>query len=474
MKQRTQFARAAVAAVAASVALSACSSGGGSSNPYVPPKTVGSALRIVGMGDSLTAGVQSNGLMGEDTTNPIPGSPFATVQATQEHGFWALLWQQANPGVDISDPSVSPLPLIAAPGIGTVLTLNGQGSPTPITTACGGLNQIAYNFSKALGVRLAPKNAPFDIGVPGQTMHEAVYQYQPTGPCNTLPGPIGALGALLSENNYFYPVLGNYGVGHTQLQAAVALRPHITTVWLGSNDLLKYAFSGGAVGPTSPAQFSSDLATIIRTLQTAGSKVAVSNLVDVLNAAFFFPGPEVEAVITGNFLKLGLPLPVAEAFAAELAAEIEKESGVGPNGGWLTLQGLGKTFAAFQNGQSTIGLVPQGDYVTAALGASLQKSNDALNSAIASTVAANGATLVDIHAQFAQIVANGGIYPLNSKCCSLQYEGGFFSWDGIHPSNTGYAVLANTFIGTLDKAYGLSIPQVDVGAIYATDPYAPH
>ena len=177
---------------------------------------------------------------------------------------------------------------------------------------------------------------------------------------------------------------------------------------------------------------------------------------------------------SGSTFWFCVPLPVAEAFAAELAAEIEKESGVGPNGGWLTLQGLGKTFAAFQNGQSTIGLVPQGDYVTAALGASLQKSNDALNSAIASTVAANGATLVDIHAQFAQIVANGGIYPLNSKCCSLQYEGGFFSWDGIHPSNTGYAVLANTFIGTLDKAYGLSIPQVDVGAIYATDPYAPH
>ena len=471
---RTSGLRALCGAAVIVFAGSACSSGGGSGSAYVPPNTVTSAIRIAGVGDSLTAGEQSNGLLGENAPNPIPGSPFPFVQATQEHGYWALIWQQINPSGNLSDPSTSPLPLMMAPGVGTVLVPNNVGSPTPITSACGGLNQIAYNFSLALGTRLNPRIAPLDVAVPGQTMHEAVYMYQPTGPCKPPPGPVGALAPLLMENNYFYPILANYGVGHTQLQAAVALRPKITTVWLGSNDVLKYAFSGGQVGPTNPAQFSSDLATIIRSLQSAGSKVAVANLIEIIDAAFFFPGPEVEAVITAKFVQLGLPLPVAQAFAAELAAEIQKESGVGPNGGWLTLQGLGKTFAAFQNGSPTIGLVPAGDYLTPAVGATLQQSNAALNSAIASTVSANGATLVDVNAVFKQILANGGVYPLNSKCCSIQYGGGFFSLDGLHPSNTGYAVLANDFIQTLDKAYGLSIPQVDVQKIYETDPYAPH
>jgi hypothetical protein len=59
-------------------------------------------------------------------------------------------------------------------------------------------------------------------------------------------------------------------------------------------------------------------------------------------------------------------------------------------------------------------------------------------------------------------------------CCSLAFGGGFFSLDGLHPSNTGYAVIADLWIATLDAKLGLSIPQVNIPAIYATDPYAPH
>ena len=59
------------------------------------------------------------------------------------------------------------------------------------------------------------------------------------------------------------------------------------------------------------------------------------------------------------------------------------------------------------------------------------------------------------------------------------------SFDGIHPSNTGYALIAYEFIDTINKAYGAHIPQVDVTAVYNgsrcsnkhycyKDPYAPH
>lgn len=466
--------RSLCAAVILSLGASACSSSS-STQSVNPPTTVASAIRFVGMGDSLTAGVQSNGLLGVAAPNPVPGSPFgAFVPPTQSNGFWALVWSKMNHGANPGDPNISPLPLMAAPGVGTVLVPNSQGAPTPITGACNALNGIAYTFGTAMQSRLNPHVAPFDVGIPGQTMHEAVYQYQPTGPCKPPPGPVGALAALLPENGYFYPILGNFGVTVTQLQAAMSLRPALTTVWLGSNDLLKFAFSNGQVGPTDPAQFAGDLTTIIRSLQKSGSKVAVANLVDVLHAAFFFPGPQIVAVITAKFVSLGLPPSVAAAFANQLAAEILKESGVGPNGGWLTLQGLGKTFTAFQNGSPTIGLLPTGDYVTAALGVRLQQSNNALNSVINGVAQQNGAALVDINGTFHKIVANGGIYPLNPKCCSLIYGGGFFSLDGIHPSDTGYAVLANAFISTIDSSFGYNIPFVDVNAIYLNDPFAPH
>ena len=58
------------------------------------------------------------------------------------------------------------------------------------------------------------------------------------------------------------------------------------------------------------------------------------------------------------------------------------------------------------------------------------------------------------------------------------------SFDGLHPSNTGYALIAYEFIDTINKAYGTHIPQIDVKAVYDgkrcqnknycyADPYAP-
>lgn len=59
------------------------------------------------------------------------------------------------------------------------------------------------------------------------------------------------------------------------------------------------------------------------------------------------------------------------------------------------------------------------------------------------------------------------------------------SFDGIHPSNSGYGLIAYAFIATINKAYGTHIPQIDLKAVYAgtrcgnpkfcfPDPYAPH
>jgi hypothetical protein len=467
-------ARAIVAALVLALAATGCTAGSSSTPPPVVPKPPPKALfRLVGVGDSLTAGVQSNGLMGQDAQNPVPGSPFPVAFKTQENGFWALLWRQMNGGIDTSDPSVSPLPLIAAPGVGTLLVPNALKQPTPIVAACAPSNLIAYTFQNALATRLNPTVSPFDVGIPGQTLHGAIYQFQPTGPCNAPPGPTGALAPLLSENGYFYPILGTWGGTITQLNAAISLHGSIDTVWLGSNDILKAAFSGGAVGPTSPKQFAVDLATLIQALQKSGARVVVANLVDILGAAFFFPGPTLPQSLAALLENAGVPPPVAVIIADNYAAQVNTLYGIGPSGGYLTLQGIAKVAAAIQNQQPPTGLVPQGDFVTAALAVRLKNANLAYNAAIANVSKANGAPMVDVYSFFVAAEKNG--IPINPPiCCTVQYGGGFSSLDGLHPSNTGYAEVANLFINTINAAYGLGIRQVDVQAIYRTDPFAPH
>lgn len=475
MKKRT------LVAASLAAALAACSGGGSKSTvtPLTPnaPVVASPTLKIVGIGDSLTAGVQSAALMGANVApNPIPGSPYPFVQATQPHGFWSLLWQQAN-GVDPSIPATSPLPLILPPGLSQILVPTATGGLTSITTACGNDNAIAFSLSTALNTRINPQTTPYDLGVPGQTTHEALYMIAPeNAQCNIAAGgPLSALAQLVgSESLNFYPVLGNYPTGTTQVAAAASLHAQVATVWLGSNDLLKFIFSAGQLAPTDAGQMQADMVKIIQTLQASGAKVAVANLFPVLSVATFVPSaayvPTFTALLTP---KLGAAAgPTAQGIAAGLAA-----NGLGPNS-YLTIGGVSKIIAALPN-QAQLGAgdaVP--DAVALAVNGPNQAGgglNDAYNTAIAAAVTQTGATLVDVHALVQVAIAGIPINP--PKCCSLQYGGGFFSLDGIHPSNTGYGVLAQAFIATMDAKMGLSIPPItnaQLFGIYQTDIYAPH
>jgi lysophospholipase L1-like esterase len=474
-------------AVLLAAAVSGCSGGGGRSIPALgsaaSPAT-GAAisapvLKLVGVGDSLTAGVQSNGLMGADVapnpfyTGTATGSPFPIVQATQTHGFWALLWAQANAAA-VNNPATSPLPLIAPPGIGQILVpQDAAGDLASITAACGSNNAVAFGYSTALGTRLNAAAVPADLAIPGQTVHEALYQVAPQTSCG-VPAGAGVFGGLAniveSESGALYPILGNFPRGTTQVAAAAGLHGAIDTVWLGSNDLLKFAFASGALPPTDPAALQTDVVAIVKALQISGAKVAVANLVDVLHTAYFIAQPALPAIFTARLSPVVGPAAAAVA-GPQLAAQVDAAYSLG-SGAYLTLTGLTKVLTAVAKGQ-TLPALGAGDLEPDAVAAEIAALNAAYNAAIAGAVAQTGAVLVDVHTPIAAAYAAGGI-PLSTKCCGFGYGQGFFSLDGIHPSNTGYAVLANVFIQTLDAAFGKSIPAVNVAAVYATDIYAPH
>lgn len=509
------------------------------------PATNSILTRIVGVGDSLTAGYQANGFLGA-TGAPNPNFVGEQIPPTQENGFWADLVEQASGDVPTAiehmyDPSVSPLPLIKGPGLDNQLTPVGALVGPPFNslktddpcTDHNGFNLAGFRQSTAPRVRMNPRATTIrDVGVPGLTLHEANVLHAPqTNTCKELPGIPGLLSQVVSEESgTFWPVLLNFTKlgGHlTEVNAAASLHPTLATVWLGANDWLKYMGSGGRFvgGDRTAAQVESDLRATIATLQHSGAKVVVANLPDILETGLFervtfVPknSPECRIHTYANcFMNAigGVPYPqiatIAKTYGLATPGGCTAASTDKPCG-YIMLPGAAEVISYFGYTEHLPNLdcaVPaphckavagsgQGmRYITPAFAGKLQALNNAINQGIDNAAAASHVPLVDVHAIFHGLASGNPSDPyfaLASSikpglCCTLGFLWGISSFDGIHPSNTGYALVAYEFIDAINKAYGTHIPQIDLKAAYAgkrcgsapnphhrycyPDPYAP-
>ncbi len=170
-------------------ALSAC--GGGTATPTPAPSSTPDFSNMVVIGDSLSAGFQNGSLL--DTQQP--------------NGWASLFAQQAR--------TTLTLPLIAAPGAPAVMQLVSVGPP-PVTRTESGVTTGRDN----------PSAQPTDLAVPGHHLHDLIN----AGP-TLLPT---AAEDIITSLVLGFPV----GNTNTQLQEAIALKPTVLFVWIGSNDAL--------------------------------------------------------------------------------------------------------------------------------------------------------------------------------------------------------------------------------------------
>jgi lysophospholipase L1-like esterase len=91
------------------------------------------------------------------------------------------------------------------------------------------------------------------------------------------------------------------------------------------------------------------------------------------------------------------------------------------------------------------------------------KSNIALfNSKISSVAAAKGLALVDVN-HFYKTLQTG--VKFNGVTMSASFiSGAAFSLDGIHPSNKGFALIANEFITVINARFKSNLPPVDANS----------
>jgi phospholipase/lecithinase/hemolysin len=186
-------------------------------------------------------------------------------------------------------------------------------------------------------------------------------------------------------------------------------------------------------------------------LAATGATLVVANIPDVSVIPYLTPA---EVVVAGVVAQTGLPTSVIEALL-----------GLG-SGDFVIPDALDQIPAILAN--PALGPLSDTVVLDAAEVVEIRAATSAYNEIIAAEAAAHGAAVVDIHRLTERVRTRG--YVVGGERLTTGYLGGFFSLDGTHPTNTGYAVIANEFIRSLNRHFHAGIPPVNVRQIQRNDP----
>jgi hypothetical protein len=415
-------------------------------NIDTPKPSAGSVnfSRYISVGNSLTAGYADGGLYREGQLNSYPSiiaaqmakvgggtftQPLFTEAQFNGSGYIKLTGFDATTGSPITTPQTTNLAVTG------VVAVPGFGNVTTYTKYSGDLN---------------------NYGVPGiKLLHVTLASY----------------GNL---NGYYERLLPNPTPTNTTTYLDFVTAKPFTffTNWLGNNDALGYATSGGAGDVlTDKSTFAALYQTTISKLVAggtggSGAKGAVATIPDVTTIPYFTTvtvplilgsvqkaNPSVQALYI-NALVPGTTSTYAPrvATAADLIVLTFPTSKMGvPNGSGIPygLHPLNPIETQYVLDAAEQGLVK--DYV------------NSYNTTIKSVASANGLAVFDAFTFLSDLKKNGLV--VNGVSLSSNFvSGGVFSLDGVHLTPRGYAIVANEFIKAINSKYGSSVPQADVSA----------
>lgn len=456
------------------------------------PLTAGSAdfSKYVAVGNSLTSGFSDNALFRSGQENSFPNilaKQFAEVGG----GEFKIPYTNDNLGGLLFMGNVIQPTRLYFNGVGPV---NVAGTPT---------NEVTQKLT-----------GPFNnMGVPGAKIFHLV-----------APGYGNPAGVPTGQANPYFARFASSNTA-TILGDAMAQAPTFFSLWIGNNDVLSYATSGGSgtnqLGNTDPSTYGGNDITdpqvfgaiysslVNGLIGSGGAKGVVANIPYVTSIPFFRTVP-FNAV----------PLP--EANAAQLNAGYAQY-----NGGLQQALGLGAITAeeaarrkiVFKAGQNAVVMVDS--YLTdlSAFGipsyrqatkddliiltartfigttvggnpalingvsvpladnwvlskeevTEVKVAVDSYNAIIKSIATEKNLAFVDVNKTLSTLFASGLNYG-NYNLTATYVTGGAFSLDGVHPGARGYAYMANKFAEAINAQYGSTLRGVDIGQYSALYP----
>jgi len=448
----------------------------------------------VAIGNSLTAGYMDG----------------TVYRSGQKYSYPNILSQQFAlvGGGDFTQPSYEDdvnntggFLLGTTPITATKLIINtSTGGPQPIagvpTSNVATLQATAYN----------------NMGVPGaKTFHLLA------------PGYGNLAGVATGQANPYF-VRHATSPTATVLGDAMTKNPTFFTNWIGNNDVLFYAISGGTgvnqagntnpatYGPndiTDPQVFAGAYSTIMTALTANGAKGVCATIPSVTSIPYFTTVPfnpvpldaATTAALNQGFAQYNGGLQLAQAgglISADEAAKrkITFHAGAGnavtiEDESLTNLSALGIPSYRQATAADLI-VLPASSFIGTTVGGNplqvngvsvpladkwvlipseitaIENATDTFNTTIKTIAASKGIPVADMHAVLKQLVtgiasADGQIYKAG-YFSSATANTVVFSLDGIHPNARGYAIVANEYIRVINEFYKAHLPYVIPGS----------
>lgn len=426
----------------------------------------------VALGNSLTSGYRDNALYIDAQNESYPN-----IIATQ---------MKAAGGGDFTQP-------LMPDNIGGFSNLGVAGKMT-LKLENGALATVATTAESALTTVSGFFN---NMGVPGAKSFHLV-----------AAGYGNAAGIALGRSNPYFVRFASSATTSV-LADAMAKKPTFFSLWIGNNDVLSYATSGGVgadqTGNANPTTYGSNditdpqvLAASIKAVldgmkSVGATKGVIANIPDVTTIPFFTTVPskpisgltsaQVTALNTA-YAKYNAGLAQIKALGAITEAEYQQRlisfSETGSNGAVIidsdltNLSAYGipsyrqttsedyillTSLSAVRSGGGTQTALTNAQVLTQKEVAKIATATAAYNAAIKSLADAYGLAFVDANAKMKEL-SSGMIF--NGTAYTATFvSGGAFSLDGIHLTGRGYAVIANEFIKAINSTYGSTLRQVN-------------
>ena len=379
--------------------------------PTLPNTGNADFTRFVTIGNSLTMGEQSSSVFESGQMYSF-GNQIADLVGAS---FAQAIFSDPGTGGRIEVASVSPFKT----------TINtGKGQPTNLTYP-------------------APYN---NLGIKGAFLYDMM---NTTDSTNSFTAQFGRFNPL------FNAVLRGIG---TIFQQAKALHPTFMTCWIGNNDILGYATSGGTLPNTPTATFQFLYSQLMDSLASLNTKVIVGNIPLVTSIPFFTTVPPALPDGQGGIITL----------YGQTAGGVRA---LVPGQDLLLLTASSVLLDA--NGNPTgVGISPANPLPTQVVLdkdeiANVISVTSAYNTAIKTLAEAKGFKIFDANAIMNGLATQG--YEANGIMFTSEYvAGNFFSLDGVHPTSQGYAIIANEFIKIINHNYAAKIPYINVATVPAS------